>query len=266
MRLTVYHNNIDYTLKMNDFSSQEKILNLEEGEIFIGYYKPVKNFYVELVDTDSEENLIVEFFDGQNFIPVNELEDLSYGLGRSGLIRFSETLSVSKNLFGKTLHWLKVTTSNPTEVFIKGINLVLSNDRDLSFVPNLQSYLPNGLDSWIAFHQEATSHVVQYLRNSGKTIRQTVTSNNVLNLKHVDQFDLLEIEEFKNASKYYALHLIFDYISKDDNDGYSQKSQRYFQKYLESLNDKLFTIDSNDDGKVNEGEDVAIQFTRLRRE
>lgn len=265
MKLTILHNDIDLTLKMGDLSGQEKPVDLSLGPIYIGYYKPIKNFYVELIPS-SNDTLKVQYFNGLQFVDVENLEDHTFGLSESGLVRFEETKGKETIINGKKLYWLKVTTEEEAEILIKGINLVLSNDKDLSFVPSIMSYLPNGFLSWIAFHQEATSQVVQYIRNSGKSVRKIVSSSDiVLKIKQVDQFDLLEIEEFKNASKYYALHLIFDYISKVDGDPFAQKSIRYYEKYLENLNDKLISIDQNDNG-ITDGEDVAVQFTRLRRE
>jgi hypothetical protein len=255
---------------MSDLAGSEKEVDLSQGPIFIGYYKPIKNFYVELVEELDDDEINVQYFNGESFVDVAFLEDNTFGLTKSGLIRFKE---IEKDFFkkseinGLSKYWLKITNSSESTPLLKGINLVLSNDKDLSFVPSLTSYLPNGADSWIAFHQEATSQVIQTIRNSGKTIRYDKNGiGKAFNIKQVDQFDLLDIEEFRNASKYYALYLIFDYISKGDGDSYHQKSVRYFEKYVENLNDKLISLDENDNGVKELEEELAVQFIRLRRE
>jgi hypothetical protein len=269
MKLSVIHNNIDLTLKMSDLAAPEKGIDLSQGPLYVGHYKPIKNLYIEMIEGAEEDQLSLQYFNGTDFVGVSNIEDHTYGLTKSGLIRFDElgTSFKESTIGGKKLFWFKLTNQALTTPLIKGISLVLSNDSDLSFVPSLSSYLPNGFDSWIAFHQEATNQVIQMIRNSGKTIRQEKGgSSRHINVKQVDQFDLLDIEEFRNASKYYALYLIFDHISKGDNDSFYQKSARYYEKYLENLNDKLISIDANDNGLTDAGEDLAIQFTRLRRE
>lgn len=268
MKLSVVHDSLDLTLKMDNLANPVKSIDLSDGEIYLGYYKPIKNFYVEMDSEAATRALVLSYWNGSAWVAMPNVEDKTFGLTQSGYVLFPETIQLKTAIIGSEKYWLKLTVSDPAAVSVNGINLVLSDDKDLAFVPGLSAYLPDEMTSWIAFHQEATSQVVQYIRNSGKVIRQDVAvvlPEDNINLKQVDQFDLLDINEFKNASKYYALYLIYDYISKSDDDNYAQKSKRAFEKYTENLNSTFMSVDLNDDGETDDAEDLAIQFTRLRR-
>lgn len=270
MKLKVIHAAIDVSLKVNSFTSDATEFSLATEKIHIGFHKPLKNIYVELEPRESDGVTEIEFWNGSTWVKL-ALEDFTNGLTRPGLISWEEIdqVETSHLSFGK-MYWLRLTTTElPALVEINGINLVLSNDRDLSFVPNLYEYLPSGLSSFIGFHQEARDLIVQTIRNSGKRILRYDPDGETLNdvsTRLVDVFDLLKVEEFRNASKYLALHLIYDYLSKSDDDSYRQKSDRFFAKYTDTMNTNLMTIDENDNGETDEAENQAVQFIRIRRE
>lgn len=272
MKLKVNHNSIDYTQKMDDFTNEATEFDLSSNALFIGFTKPLKEIYIELEDGTQDIGLSVDFWNGSSWEAVSELEDKTFGLSSSGLIKWKEGLKqVKKNHDGSgEKYWIKLSASNnPATVLINGINLVLSNDKDLSFVPNLKDFLPENSTSFIAFHQEARNMIVQMLRNSGKKITKfdTVTNNNlILETRQIDQFDLLNIEEFRNASKYLALHLIFSYISKSNEDVFFQRSVRFYERFTDSYNTNLVSIDTNDNGVTDLGENLAVQFIGIRRE
>lgn len=261
MKLSVFHNSIDLTLKMDSFTSPVTEIDLATGEIYVGYFKPIRNIYIEMESRQESESLDIQFFDGAGFGLIELVEDRTFGLTESGLISWPETTQEKTELNGINQYWIKLTTNTPASVSINGINLVLSNDKDLSFVPNLSAHLASNETSFIAFHQEARNMIVQYLRNSGKSI----TGYESIFLKQVDVFDLLDIEEFKQASKYLALHLIFDDLSKSNDDQYFSKAERFWSSYEASLNDRLLSIDTNNNGIKEESESLAIQFTRIIR-
>ena len=262
MKLSVVHNSVDLTLKMDNFASASKELDLVDGQIYIGYFKPIKNIYIEMITRELSDSILVEYFDGNDFVSITGIEDRTFGLTESGLISWQEIeIEEKTTISGVSQYWYKITTANPAVVEINGINLVLSNDKDLRFVPNLSAHLSDGATSFIAFHQEARNQIIQNLRNSGKKIN----GYEDIFLKQVDQFDLLDIEELKQASKYLALHLIFDDLSKSNDDQYFTKAEKYLESYEASLNSRLLSIDTNNNGKKDEVENVAVQFTRIIR-
>jgi hypothetical protein len=261
MRLTVIHNNIDLTLKMDNFTSYTKEIDLASGEVFIGYFKPLKNIYIELMQRETEDRLSLQYFNGSEFIDMPEVEDRTFGLTESGLIFWPEIKQTETTINNKKAFWLKLTATEAPVLEVSGINLVLSNDKDFGFYPSIMELLPHGSRSFIGFHEEARNIIVQTIRNSGKRIK-----GYGLDAKQVDVFDLLSVEEFRQASKYLAMHLIFDYLTKSSDDQYAFKARDYYRKYEKSLNDQLLTIDTNNNGHTDSGENMAIQFIRLRRE
>jgi len=272
MRLKVNHNSIDYTLKMFDFSASSTDFDLSSESVFIGSDKPLKAIYIEMEAREDGENeiseLTVKHWNGSQFIAFEQLNDQTFGLLSSGPVTWSEDIDQEKTDYDNSgeKYWLELSVStNPVSVLINGINLVLSDDKDLGFVPNVSDFLPTGSTSFIAFHQEARDIIVQTLRNSGKKIAQ-YEPNDAIDTRQVEVFDLLDIEEFRNASKYLTLHLIYDHISKSNEDVYFQKSQRYHERFLNSFNSNLITLDLDANGKTDAGENQAVQFIRIKRE
>jgi hypothetical protein len=228
----------------------------------------LNKIYIEMNDRVDTAELIIDLWDGASFVTIPFVVDETFGLTQSGFVSWPESVDQYKTDFDSTgeKYWVRLTAnSNPTSVLINGINLVLSNDADLSFIPNVSDFLPTGSTSFIAFHQEARDIITQMLRNSGKKIAQ-YDSDDAIDTRQVEVFDLLDIEEFRNASKYLALSLIFDYISKSNEDTYFQKSQRYYDRFLGSYNSNLITIDTNANGKTDTDENLAVQFIRIIRE
>lgn len=265
MKLTILHADVDYTLKLNDFVAAYKEFDFSTEPLLVGFHKPLKCIYAELETSDLPDQLSVQYWNGSAFVAMAGVEDGTEGFNHSGPIKFPLVPQVKCDLDGSGVekYWLKIIPSAlPAAVNIAGINLVLSNDKDFGFVPNILEYLPEGMTSWIGFHQEARDMIVQAVRNSGKKI---ITDNTLL-AREVDQFDLLSIEEFRNASKYLALHLIFDFLSKSDEDAYAIKSKRFYERYVDALNSNLMTVDTNDNGVVDEQENLAVQFIGIRRE
>lgn len=261
MKLTVVHNNIDLTLKMDGFTADVKTIDLTDGPIYVGYYKPLKTIYIELEDRSVTDTLDIEYFNGTVFTNIPVFEDKTFGLTSPGFISWEEVEQSKTTVNSKELYWLKITTATPGDIAINGINLVLSDDNDFGFIPGIQRLLPTGLNSFIGFHEEARKRIVQRIRNSGKVIY----GRDDLIPKQVDQFDLLSIEEFRQASKYLALHLIYDYTSKNPEDIYAIKAASYHESYLESLNDRLTSLDSDDDGSEDDEESNVLSFTRIIR-
>ncbi len=277
MKLEIRNDSIDYSNKLDNFANPTTEFDFGSDDFAIGFHKPLKNIYIEMDTREDVSILTVQYWNGTAWAPIDNVIDLTFGLNNSGLISWPEAVKHVRTDYSGTgeKYWVRLLLDNaPAGVMINGINLVLSNDSDLSFVPNIGDYLPENSTSFIAFHQEARNIIVQMLRNSGKKISKIGTFFPIelgLNLRpidtrQVDQFDLLEIEEFHNASKYLALHLIFDYMSKSDEDAYFQKSKRYYERFLDSYNSNLVTIDSNDSGETDATENLAIQFIRIQRE
>lgn len=258
--LTINYNATDLSLKLEEFAAPTQAITLLSTEfIYVGYYKPITNLYFEFTSTvTSLSTLSVEYETASGFVNVDNLVDRTNGLGESGKVSWEiETDNqVSSLLFGKTLYWYKfsVDVATVARAFV-GINVLFSNDKDLiEEYPGIMSNLPTGNVSFVNFNASARKDIVQALRKKYNADAKLLT-----------QFDLLNNEEVKQASKYLALSKIFDWLSDAPDDNWSVKSSFYYNKHSDYLNNITLTIDSNDNGKTETSEQNTIQFVRVVR-
>jgi hypothetical protein len=260
MKLSIFQNSVDLSLKMDDFTKSPKSIDLSLGEILIGFNKPLKNFYVELVEReDTEDSLSLKYFNGSTWEDVPGVEDRTFGLTISGMVSFPELTQEPTVLHSKDQYWLKLTTSTPAIISINAINLVLSSDQDFGSNKKVLDYLPEGETSFVAYHQEARDILISDLRKSNQRI---INSN--LDTKLIDQFDLIDIEEFRQASKFLALALIYENISRSDEDSYSVQAKRFMTRYQQSFGEMLVTIDLNDNGMKDDAPAPVSTLSSIR--
>lgn len=265
MKLKITHVSNDFSLKLASLAAEATAVNFGAGDMEIEFHKPLKSIYVELVSRSETDTISLQYFNGSAFVPVPGFEDYTLGLTKSGYINIPEEVN-QVAISGKFK--LKLNTVNTTEVQIRGIGLVLSCDDDFRNVPNIADYLADGDSSFIRWHEEATNLIVQDLRCSGKRIvrRDNAGSAQYLNARNIEVWDLLDLEEFRLASKYLALSLLFEHLSKSNEDHYAVKASRFHGLYNKNFNLNLMTIDNNDDGKTDPSEAAAVDFIRIIRE
>jgi hypothetical protein len=97
------------------------------------------------------------------------------------------------------------------------------------------------------------------MRNKGKQV------SNLGYPKMLDQFDLHNYEEVKQASKYKALATIFFNESDSVDDKWYQKAKDFDRLYSESICLNFLSLDENDDGKEEVDEVQALQYIKIQR-
>jgi hypothetical protein len=138
----------------------------------------------------------------------------------------------------------------PITCSFKGINLVFSDDYDLvEEYPSILQHLPDGQETFIRFHSASRDDILTDLKNSGIVI------NGQDKKKQLDQWDLLDIDEVKEASKFSTLSKIFSWLSDAEGDKFDQLSSKYQAEAGESLT-PLISIDDDDDGISDSSEEV----------
>jgi len=265
--LKILKNGKDYSLLLENFINGEFTEDLNPDEFFyIGYYKPINSIYIELVPNDEENSVNVEYFDGSSFTKVDKesLIDKTFGLSRSGFISWARNIDnqVKNEVNGIELYWYRINIDAQSikNFTVKGINLVFSDDNDLKeCYPGIMEYLPEGSNTFISFHVAARNQILTYLRNKGKKIYGKDTT------KMLDQFDLHNYEEVKQASKYKTLANIFFNESDNVDDKWYQKAKDFEKLYSDSINLNFLSIDENDDGKEEVRETQALQYIRIKR-
>jgi hypothetical protein len=260
--LTVFHGSNDYSKKFEDYLSDSVSLILLDSEsIDIGFHKPINAMYLELNAFNANTSLVsVQYYNGAFTDLV--IEEETDGLKRSGFIKWerNQANEVKTTLHSKEMYWYKLKVDSDTSsIEYSGINLVFSNDINLTEeYPNILDFLPENKSSFIGFHQAARNDIVTKLRNQGNKIQG-------LEQKKLDQFDLLDFEEMKDASKFLVLSKIFFWISDAVGDKWHEKAVKFESKYGDKIDLYFLSIDKNDDGIKDANETQSVNFARIDR-
>lgn len=262
--LEIYADTENISLDMESFTSDSLEISLPVGmSIDIGYYKPINAIWIELTANTLVKQFALKHFNGTGFVQTTTT-DHTKNLTRSGWIKWQRNLSNESktNLHGKELYWYKLelvsAAIDPAVIEFEGINLVFSNDDDLNEeFPGISELLPDGSTSFINFHQSARKDIITHFRNQGKFVNAT-------NPKNLDQWDLLDIGEVREASKFLTLSKIMQWRS-DSDDKFFQKHQDFLAKYGDKINLAFLSLDQNDDGIADDSEKTGINIMRVQR-
>lgn len=230
--------------------------------IYIGYAKPIKNVYLDLkVPNAVGGEFIFEVSTEIGWEEINVIDETN-GLSQSGMIQWVElenpaTIEVND----QSLHWLRISVVPAIDSYdvdilpnveFKFIGCTLSTDNDL-LIENPYILDPNLLmnqASHINFHIAARNEIVQTFRNKGDGFTM---------------WDILDIQEFRQASLFLALSKIYQNLSDNTDDTWMQKSREYRKMYLDQVNLYWKTIDKNNNGKVDRGENAVSTTKTLFR-
>jgi hypothetical protein len=135
---------------------------------------------------------------------------------------------------------------NEGEVEFVGLNNLFSNDNDLlEKYRNIMSFKDENDDDFIWSHQAVRKDIIQKLRNEGFSKKRDGEEF----LRNIDHWDILESEELRQASAYYALAMIFGNASDNKEGKWRQKERDYSAEGDSNFNLFLKTIDLDDDGQ-----------------
>lgn len=253
----------DITIKMESFlrdSLTHSFVAIEDY-IYVGYYKPIDQFFVDFSTVSTETHTVtLEYYDGSDFSELT-IKDYTNDFSRSGFIKWTKPTDEEKTTVDSVeLYWYRLSLSadSTEDIVITGISNIFCDDFDLSEIdPVITDYLPPSKLTFAGFHQSARNEIIQRLNNSGnfKLSSGSLTEINI--------YDLLDISEFKEAAKYLTASKIFESMSDQVNDNFSVKSERYKSLYESSFNLYAKTIDSNDNGTLDSGESNRVNFGRI---
>lgn len=262
--LFVLHNDdgtfVDHSQSASDYLRDDFSLNFiaAEDEILLGLRKPFYSVYLELTTAAlADMGLSFEFSNGTSFSSLG-VNDNTRGLKRSGFMIWEREIALWKSqiIDGKDLFWLKIKSNTDATLFFRGINLVFSNDSDLEAEQRqISRFVATGDSSFIAYHVAARNEIMQRLRNSGNA---TQTFDGTL-LNKIDQWDILDFEQLRQASKFLTLAKIMFDVSDNVDDKYYQRWRDYTSEYQKAFKLFFLSLDFNDDGIQNESEN---QHTR----
>ena len=263
---TIFHDEssvfTDHSFDLEDYCKDNVSLTLQAGDyIYIGLYKPFDCFFVELNTPSTTINsALIEKYDGSNWVNASFRDDTK-GMTRSGYISFDKTDMSSTEVNGETLYWIRYSVPvSTTAMIISGINIVFSDDACLKSeaAEVLDDCLyVGGFNSHIVTHVAARNHILQDLINCG------FLKGSCDNPQGYTQFDLLNIQEVKQAACYLALSKIFIRMADSQDSIWFIKYQEYARKYEDTMKQVRLTLDSDDDGTADEDEIKA--FKRIMR-
>ena len=216
------------------------------SEVLVGLYKPFSSLYLELESvTVAPTSYVMEYYNGSSYQTLPKA-DLTNNLNRSGFITWEKPSDWASNTEnGQDLFWVKIRPEQDSDLNIKGLNIVFSDDSDLQAEQRLiMDQLAKGDSSFIAYHVAARDEIIQSLRNSGYTTRQF--GSNVSN--DITQWDILEIGQINQASKFLTLSKIMFDVSSNVDDKWYQKYKDYQDEYGQAFKLYKLSLDSDDDG------------------
>ena len=274
-RLTVLHDDdgsfTDHSTSAQDYSRDafSLVLTTSEDNLYIGYFKPINAVYIETgtANTNSTD-LTLKYYNGTSFTAVSDFIDESKGITRSGFVRWDRNLTdetkTTVNSSEKYWYQLSYDATFSAGTTIQGLNIVFADDQDLKTrVPAITSskFLPSGETTQILAHVAARDEIIQQLRNHGKFMQSVANAE----FKDVDAFSLLEIEQIREAAKFKALQIIFEDLTDSPEDIYMERAKMYKSEFDRAMNLFFLSLDSDDDGFLDRGEELRSFTPRLRR-
>ena len=271
----ILYNGSDLSKKLKDYGTAPVALTLLVGEfLYIGYSKPFKQLFIELSTKSTAGGILsAEYYNGSSWQPLASLLDETDNFTKSGFLFFEKPDSwkefedggTPKNFYIR----LATDTEHTTGTELKGIGILLSNDLDLEGVrSNIVSKHNNG-ESWVLKHEQARKDIIQEIRNVGN--RKVLNADNVNPLvtegkryADINEYDLLEPEQLRQASLYKAISMIYlDELSDDIDDKWARQGERYEIKANEMINLFRLQLDTDNDGIHDEEENDDTTHTVL---
>lgn len=262
-KLTILHDDnsvfTDYTNQSADYLRDEYTATLSSTEdyFYIGYSKPFNAAYIELTTANTNANTFAaEYWDGTAWTSI-DLEDETNGWTRSGYFHWEKSDMNSTTINSLDRYYIRVRpNADHSATTIRGINLVFSDDNQMKqefFEIDNSSLIPPGESSHIGSHVAARNIIVENFRRLGY-LKTDASGSEILN-----QWDLHDIFEVRQAATYLALSRIFFTLSDSVDDNWWQKYREYNDKYEESMRIAKSSIDLDNDGLVDVDEDVKNQ-------
>lgn len=135
-------------------------------------------------------------------------------------------------------------------------NLFSNDDDILPYETDLDKWLPDGRNSYLDKHRLAQIMILDDL-DSAQIWKQDGS-------RYVAE-DIVDIQDFKEWSKFLTLSLIFNGVSDAIDDLFETKSAKYKGRAVQAKKRACLRLDTNGDGTVETGEGVNLITGYLRR-
>jgi len=258
---------VNRTQEASDIHGDDFTFDLSSTKfIYVGYTKPISSIYWYLIDgkNNVSTQTKVEYYNGTAWTQVS-IVDQTVAFNRNGMMNWqapTDPSTVVVNSIEK--YWLRFSTQDATTPNLKFqyIGLTLSDDNDIKseFPSLLQSaYYPTGQNDFMSYHLSSKEYIMAELLRRGYT--KTVGTD----VEPINQWDILDVYELRQASLYYTMSQIFFTLSDNSSDNFWQKYLDYKNKFEIALNVGMLRIDQDNDGQTDTSEKLPITSYRWVR-
>ena len=265
-RLRIFAENagvfVDYSDALCDFSLDSATITLQStGYLYLGFEKPITSTFIYASTASTGTRLLsASTYTSSGWTDVLAILDDTVGLTRSGLVQWAlpeNTLPCQVNNIDG-LYWIRLKVSIATSAVVyAAISALFSDDVDLAreFPKIMDAGFLLGKTNHYLIHEGVRDAIVAKFRNRG--LKRLATS---AVLRRVTCWDLLDIQEVRQAATFLALSKIFDNISNsaDDKDNWKSKSREYAKRATSELDIAYLTFDRISDGNTSILRDMSV--------
>ena len=231
--------------------------------LYIGRDKPFNALYAALYTANAvSTSFTATYYNGTTWASLPLLVENTKAFSRSGFIKWTSPDDwASFAVASSTKYWMRLSVdANITAgTALQGLNIVFADDQDLKQEDRaILSMLPRDendtrVTSHILSHVAAREAIVEKLRRSGnyKTLAADGT------VEGVDEWDVLDVGQVRQAATYKALSKIYYQASDSVDDIHYAKAKDYDGLFSQAMDLFLLTLDTDDDGIADSGEKAA---------
>jgi hypothetical protein len=268
-KLTVMHDAngsfTDLSFEAFDFSRDtfSVTLNASTSYLYVGFTKPINTIYISTATANTNANtLTIEYYNG-SWTSVDNKHDATKGLTRSGYMTWDRPTDATQTAINSTTkYWVRIRPSvTHSATSLNGIGLVFCDGIDLAYeVPEINdSNHLAGKTSHILNCVASTNQIIQDFRNKDYSVTNPSTGVK----EDLTAWDLLDINQVKQAAVFLTLSKIYFNFSDSPEDKYSDKSNYYYKRYQDAIGLSRLSLDTDKDG-IADSNEVNTEFKTLR--
>ena len=254
----------DVSQASRDFLRDNINLTFDVGDkLFIGLYKPFNAAYLELLQATSEVSVSFKYSNASSFQSLEVFDDTK-GFSRSGFLQWKRNIDAWQevSINSQDAYWVEIEFNEAYTLDAAGFNLVFSDDYEMQTKnASIMDYLAKSDTSFIRTHVATRNEIVQLLRNGGHLKMPSGIDDfffePVSNREDITKWDILDINQIKEAATFKSMATIFFNESRNNDDKEYQNYRDYNGRFGQSFKLFYLSLDKNDDGKEDDGEKLA---------
>lgn len=148
-----------------------------------------------------------------------------------------------------------VTSSKNLTVLSVADDKLFSSDSELlPYEPDILNYVRAGRNSFLDVHRASQQRILKILEENGFFLSDDT---------RITLDEILDIEEFRDWSKFMTLRLVFEGLSNATDDIFHQKALRYSNLEAEARDRARIKVDLDGDGNAEAEEDISFRTVEL---